>query len=81
MIKKIDYSQVKIVAWRVVRFVGDTLAGALTIDVFFKALGMGTDTGIKYIGAVALGSIFAGAMKYFRDKADSYDSLIHKLPL
>lgn len=76
-----DYPKYKKVLWRLVRFLGDTLAGVLTTEVLLRAFSYEPTEAIKYTGAVALGAVFSAVAKYFRERADSYEALSHKLPL
>lgn len=75
------YPQWKKVAWRFARYLGSTLSGALTTEVIITALNYEPRQGVEYIAYIALGAVFSAIAKYFREKATSYNALVHKLPV
>lgn len=75
------YPAWKKVAWKVARFLGDIIAGALTTEVLMVALNLDPKEGMQYVAYVCVGAVFSAVAKYAREKATSYNALSHKLPL
>jgi len=69
------------VAWRYLRVFMDGALGIFTAEVIVKLFGMELDQSAKFAISMALGAGFGALAKKFREEAENYEALVHKLPL
>ena len=81
MAKKIDYPAIKKVLWRFARFIGDTAVSALSMEVLLKATNMDLESGAKYLIIIVVSALLSAGTKWLREQQESYESIVHKLPV